>query len=325
MDEGEPTAGSLIRFTGVLREDHWFSHVPAWETSWVFSRPEPGDGSYVVDLLDEDATVLTRTSPRIEFRPPEDPKGGGLWLADVLAYIPVHPRARSLLFRRLRPDELEIHRAELGGRPPLIADLVAEGEGAPRGELRLAWTSEHDRQLTFTVFFWPDARAPILLETGLEEDRCVVDGTGLPGPVGRFAVTASDGYRSSVAVGEPMDGFSVTVRMRITAPLDGEMLPPDQPVSLAARAEDVSAATVAVDDVTWWIDGRTVAQGPVAAVPAPEPGHHDVQAIGVRGTALVEPDSVTVTVTERSAAHEEMARRLADLPPVEERRRETGW
>jgi hypothetical protein len=325
VDEEARIAGSLIRFTGVLREDHWFAHVPAWETSWVFDRPEPGDGSYVVDLLDEDGKVLSRASPRIEFRPPEDPEGGGLWLAEVLAYVPVHPRARALLFRRLLPDALEIHRAELAGGPPMVANLVVERADEPLGQVSLSWTSEHDRPIAFTVFFWPDGRAPIALASGLEEDRYLADGAGLPGPVGRFAVVASDGYRSSVAVGEPLDGFSVTVRMRITAPLTGEVLPPDQPVSLAAGAEDVAAQVAAVDQVTWLIDRETVAQGPVALVPAPEPGRHEVQAIGDLSTAAVEPDTVTVTVAERSAAQDERARRLADLPPLEERRRQTGW
>jgi hypothetical protein len=314
-------SGTLIRFAGVLREDHRFVHVPAWETAWVFERPEPGDGSYVVDLLDTESNVVSQASPQIEFRPPED-AGGGLWLADVLVYVPMHPGARVLLFRRMLPNELEIHRAELAARPPGVAKLVVEGE--PRGELRLSWTSEHDRPVTFNVFFWPDGQSPLLLASGLAEHALSVAGNGLPGPAGRFAVAASDGYRSSVAVGQPMAGFSVAVRIRITAPLSGSVLPPDQPIDLVARAEDVSGTTTGVDEVTWLIDGETVAQGPVAAAPAPEPGGHEIQATGVRGTEPVEPDAVTVTVANRGAAWEELSKRLAALPPLEERRRETG-
>ncbi|MGH2554358.1 MAG: hypothetical protein ACRDHO_01385 [Actinomycetota bacterium] len=315
-------AGTLIRFAGVLREDHRFVHVPAWETAWVFERPEAGDGSYVVDLLDTESKVVSRASPQIEFRPPEDAGGGGLWLADVLVYVPMHPDARVLLFRRMVPDELEIHRAELAARPPLVTKLVVEGE--PPGELQLTWTGEHDRPVTFSVFFWPDTRSPLLLASGIAENAFRVAGSRLPGPAGSFAVAASDGYRSGVAVGRPMTGFSVAVRMRITTPLKGSVLPPDQSVDLVARAEDVSGTTTDVDEVTWSIDGEKVAQGPVAAVPAPQPGEHEIQATGVRGTMAVQPDAVTVTVVNRSEAQEELAKHLADLPPLEERRRQTG-
>ena len=97
--------GTLIRFTGVLREDLQFVHVPAWETDSVFERPDEGDGTYVVDLLDGGERLLTRASPVINLRDPSPPDGGGLRLANVLVYVPMHPEARLLAFRRLEPSD----------------------------------------------------------------------------------------------------------------------------------------------------------------------------------------------------------------------------
>ena len=319
MDEQE---GTLIRFTGVLREDHRFIHVPAWETSRVFERPETGDGRYVVDLLDRGGKIVSRVSPRIEFRPPENPNSTGLYLSDVLAYVPMHPSARVLIFRRLLPDEMEIHRAELAANQPVVENLVVEGE--PQGELRLKWSSSHDRPVTFTVFFWPDGRSPLLLAAGLQENGLVTDGANLPGPTGRFAVAVSDGLRSRVAVSRPMDGFSTAIRVRIVSPPADSVVPPDQPVELIAVAEDVFGAATTIDEITWWIDGQVAAKGLTAAAHALDPGEHEISATGFRGPDRLDRNTIRVTVAERNADQEAFLKRVANLPSLDRRRRETG-
>jgi hypothetical protein len=234
----------------------------------------------------------------------------------------VHPGARLLVFRRLAPDELEIFRTELAAAPPSIAKLVVDG--SPDGDYRLTWSSEHDRPVTFSVFFWPDGRPALLLASGLREDSFKGVSGNLPGPTGRFAVAASDGYRSSVAVSRAIEGLSTAVHIRITAPADGSLVPPDQAVNLVARAEDVSGTTVAIDQLAWAVDGRAAGQGQVIAIPAPDPGEHEIEATGLRGAEPVGRDVVRVTVADRSEDQAAFAKRVADLPPLETRRRETG-
>lgn len=313
--------GTLIRFIGVLREDHGFIHVPAWETAGVLERPKAGDGTYVVDLLDGDGKVVSRASPTIEFRPPEDPDGGGLHLADVLTYVAIHPSARVLVFRRLAPAELEIYRAELAAGPPVIEQLVVEGD--PSRDFVLTWRSEHDRPVTFSVFYWPDARRPILLASGLGENSFEIGGTRLPGPTGRFAVSTSDGFRSSVEVSRPIEGLSTVIRIRITSPAEGSVLPPDQPVDLIARAEDVSGATTTVDNVDWGVDDQVAGHGQMVTIPALEPGDHEIRATGRRDSERIGGDVVRLTVADRNEEQEAFANRVADLPPIATRRRET--
>ena len=123
--------GSLIRFTGILREDLKFVHLPAWETDYVFERPDEGDGTYVVDLLDGGDRLLTRASPVVGWRAPTPPDGGGLRLANILVYLPTHPEARLLVFRRLEPSLAEIFRAEVSEQVPVIGDITADEDRAP--------------------------------------------------------------------------------------------------------------------------------------------------------------------------------------------------
>ena len=314
--------GTFLRFSGVLREDNHFIHVPAWETARVLERLEGGDGAYVVDLLDGEGRVVSRASPSIDFRESEDPDSSGLRLAAVLVYVPMDESARVLVFHRVDPEELEIYRADVAEDPPMLGELLADGE--PPGELHLRWSSEHHREVTHTVFYWPDERTPYVLVSGLRGSEVTVDGATIPGPTGRFAVLTSDGLRSSVAVGSRMKGFSTAIRVRITSPGDVDPLPPDQPVDLRATAEDVSGTPVAVDHLVWSIDEQEVASGPMAASAALAPGEHRIEVVAFVASEQVDRDVVQVTVADRNEDQESFVERVAQLPTLAERRAETG-
>ena len=311
---------TLIRFVGVLREDHTFIHVPAWETAWVFERPIAGDGTYVVDLLDGDGEVVTRVSPEIEFRPPEDPLGAGLYLADVLTYAAMRPSVRTLVFRRLTPNVVEIFRADVAATPPVIEELVVDG--GDTSDFQLKWTTRHDRPVTSTLFYWPDQRRPLLLTSGLRENAFAVAPSRLPGPKGRFAVCASDGLRAGVAVSRTVEGLSTAIRIRIVTPVAGSVLPADQPVDAIARVEDVSGAASAASDVEWRVDGRAVGRGTMTTI-ALEPGDHELEATSLPDAGPIAGDVVRLTVAERNEAQRAFAERVADLPPLAARRLET--
>src|SRR4051812_38295113 len=207
--------GTLIRFTGVLREDMHFIHVPAWETATVFDRPPEGDGTYAVDLLDGAERVVIRASPAIDFREGSPPDGSGLRLANVVVYVPMHPEARVLVFRRLEPSIVEIFRTELADQPPTIGD-VSLGRGRPRGTFRITWTVKPDRPTPSSVFLVRNAPPALLVATGLAEPALNVDPRTLPGPTGRLAILATDGFRATTAIGPGLDGLSTEIRLEIT-------------------------------------------------------------------------------------------------------------
>ena len=240
----------------------------------------------------------------------------------MTAYVPMHSSARVLVFRRVVPEELEIFRSDLADGPPRIGELAVDGD-AP-GTLRLRWNSEHERDVTFTVFYWPDEQTPFVLAAGLRENSFEVDGTTLPGPTGRLAVSASDGFRSSMTVSGPLKGLSTGIRIQITSPSDVGLLPPDQPVDLRASVEDVSGTPVAVDELSWTVDGQQAAASQMAVVAAMEPGEHQIEVTGFRASEEIDRDVIRVTVADRNEEQEAFAERVAELPPLDERRAETS-
>lgn len=314
--------GTLIRFTGVLREDLQFVHIPAWETDSVFERPEEGNGAYVVDLLDGGGErLLTRASPAIRWRSPSPPDGGGLRLASVLVYVPMHAEARLLVFRRLEPSPTEIFRVQLSEHAPVVDDVIVKGIRR-RGVVRLHWRVKHDRPVTSSVFLVRDGVPALLLAAGLREPAFDIDAKSLPGPAGRVAVLATDGFRASTAIGPPIDGLSVEIRLEITAPRPADALLPDQPVTLAARARDVAGGTVPIEKVTWTVDGKPAAEGAVAATPPLEPGVHDVVVNASTSGNPLSPATIRINVAKRSEKQEAYAKLMADLPPLSERMRD---
>jgi hypothetical protein len=316
----DPT-GSLIRFTGVLREDLTFVHVPAWETDYVFERPDEGDGTYVVDLLDGGERLLTRASPVVGWRAPTPPDEGGLRLANVLIYLPTHPDARLLVFRRLEPSLAEIFRAEVSEQVPVIGDVTLTG-ARRRGAVRVKWTAKHDRHVTSSVFLIRDGAPALLLAAGFQKYSFEIDPASLPGPAGRVAILVTDGFRSSTAIGPAVDGLSTDVRLEITAPEPSDVLVPDQPVTLAARASDVAGGSVPVNNVAWAVDGKPVAEGAVAATPPLEPGVHEIVATASTIGNPLGPATISITVANRNEDQEAYAKLLATLPPLSERLRD---
>jgi hypothetical protein len=304
--------GTLIRFTGVLREDHSFIHIPAWETPTVFERPDEGDGSYVVDLTDGGQRVVSRASPRIEFRDIEDPDVTGLRLADIVVYVPMHPEARELVFRRLEPSPLELFRTVLSERPPQVSDVTVE---RLRRTIRLRWAVSHDRPVTSTVFYVRDHHPARVLASGLVEPVLEIDSRTLPGPEGRLAVAATDGFRASAAVGPVIEGLPTDVRLEILSPEPDTSLPPDQPVPLAARAVDASGASVGLEDVTWEVDGEPAAQGRIGVAGPLAPGDHKIVASGTVGGEALKAASVRITVAPRTEDQEAWAKMMAERPP----------
>ena len=101
-----------------------------------------------------------------------------------------------------------------------------------------------------------------------------------------------------------------------------DVLVPDQPVTLAARASDVAGGSVPVDDVAWVVDGEPVAEGAVAATPPLEPGVHEIVATASNDGNPLGPATISVTVADRNEDQAAYAKLLAALPPLSERLRD---
>ena len=104
---------TYLRFDGVLYEDMDFEPNRGWETHRIFSRPENGDGTYQIELLDEDGRVLIPISPAVDFQDGCFHAFSTMRSVRVTAYLPYHPAARRLVFRR---DDYIIYEAPVAKR-----------------------------------------------------------------------------------------------------------------------------------------------------------------------------------------------------------------
>jgi hypothetical protein len=168
----EDDRARYIRFDGILREDLEFDFRPGWETSRVFRQPEEGTGEYVLELLDEQDEVLTRVFPNVDFRSGCMTEHNETMAATrVLAYVPYHPDARRLAFRR---GERVVFEASVAKEAPSVE--LNGVERTDEQELHLEWAAEPggDRGLTFNVVYELDGDRYFPLARGLSRLRWVV-------------------------------------------------------------------------------------------------------------------------------------------------------
>lgn len=302
-----------IRFDGILREDLAFEFRPGWETTRVFRRPDRGDGEFVLELLDAEDDTLTRVSPAVDFRTGCLTEENDTLGADrVVAYVPYHPAARRLLFRR---GDTVIFEASVAPEPPTVRLDRVERTG--EDELTMAWSAESagERDLTFNVVCVLGGERYFPLARGLSEQEATLDLSDVPGGRSvRAAVLATDGIRSSFVASDPFETREKQPTARINSPADGAVLPPDQPVSLVGLAVDVAGAPLPSKGLVWEVDGGTVAEGARAATAEGlEPGEHRI-------TLTYEGDrkqdvsvSVAIRIAERNERQERHRRIVSQL------------
>jgi hypothetical protein len=308
----------LIRFQGVLWENMVFDHLPGWEADYIpVQRPPRGDGTYLLELRADDGVVLVAVSPRVSFRGP-CPPGGGPDFADVLAYVPLHPDGRELLFRRA---DLKLFRAPVAAAPPALS--IDETTLVDEDRVELSWSANHVTPPTFQILYITDDNRVFSLARGLTETTFTADLKGLPGSSnGRLGVLATDGLRSAYALSEDFRVADKRPIVWIQTPGPDDTLPADQPVNLSGQALDVAGFSLPDEPLVWYVDRGIVARSTRLALasglqPEPHQVHLEYAPEG-RTTAV---GSVEIRIAERSPEQEEFLRLLAELgdpePPRE--------
>jgi len=300
----------LIRFQGVLWENMVFDHLPGWETGYIsVQRPPQGDGTYLLELRADDGAVLVAISPRVSFRG-SCPPGSGPDFADILAYVPLHPDGRELLFRRA---DLELFRAPVAAASPALS--IDETTPLDEDRVRVSWSANHLTPLTFQILYITDDDRVFSLARGLTETMFTADLRGLPGSSnGRLGVLATDGLRSAYA---PSEDFRITDKppiVWIQTPGPDDTLPADQPVNLSGQVLDVAGFSLPDEPLVWYVDREIVARGTRLAIASGlQPGPHQVRleyAPEGRTTAV---GTVEIRIAERSPDQEEFLRLLAEV------------
>ena len=292
----------FLRFDGILSEDMEFEPRRGWETNRIARRPPEGDGEFLLELLDKHGETLIRVSPRVDFDAESGmtPENETMKATRVTSYVPYHPSARLLVFRR---DTYTIYETPITKTPP----QVQVGEASIKGHsVSLNWEAVHRSKnpLTYNIVCVVDeGKRYVMLARDLEESEAELSLNNVPGGEGRLGVLATDGVRSSFAVTKPFKVETKPPNISISWPIDGSTVPPDQPVTLTGRAADVTGKTLPEDGLVWDVDGTIARTGNGTALAASlRPGQHEATLSLQENGNVVADKTVTFTVNDYNDA-----------------------
>jgi hypothetical protein len=286
----------FLRFVGKLWETGEFELGVGWETARIARRPLCTAG-YALQLLDDAGNVLVETS--VELRGPTCRVQGtrGMTGQKVIGYLPFVANGRTVVFRQ--GDRIR-YRTEVAASPPRIAITGLETNG--EGRVHVRWEAEHARHLRFNVVFVDAKRRAIPVARELSDSHLLLATVDLPGGPGcSFAVLATDGLRSAMVRSDRFDLPEQPPRLTIMMPNDGDLIVPDQPISLLGHTRDAAGRPLPDDGLIWSVDDRIVARGQRMAPAGPfEPGAHRVELAYLSGSEVVVRSHVQIHVAERS-------------------------
>lgn len=311
-----------IRFDGWLRADDRFEPLPGWETD----RPlvhETGDERYRLVVTDADGERLVAVNPRTRTATTCAPGTGSQpGRTRLTGYFPLLEGARTLT---LYADGEPIHAQPIAPQPPRVEITGFDRDG---DEVELHWESERTSEGRLTHHVGLAAAGVVTpLAVGLEERQYAGSLAGRPGDeAARLLVVASDGLRSMTAETEPFPLSAPPPTLSIQRPAEGERLPADQPITLAAQLQDAHGRSTGPEGLTWFVDGEPVASETATTAVGPlSPGTHELRVTygptDHHGTGGHEPISRerTVTVRQRSKRQEWYREVMPDdrLPEIE--------
>ncbi len=287
----------FLRFTGKLWETGEFECGYGWETERIMRRPI-WDGEHTLQLMDDAGSVLVETGVELAVSTCQVQGTRGITGRKVIGYLPFHPRGGSVVFRR--GDQI-FYRSKLAASTPQIAITTLEQGGD--GQLHLRWEATHELPLRFNVVFVDAGRRAIPIAREVAEYDLTIDTTKLQGGNGcSLAVLATDGLRSAMVRSERFDLPEQSPRLMIIMPNDGDLVSPDEPISLLGHAYDLAGRILSDEHLTWSIDGVIVARGQRLAPAGPfEPGRHRIELACILGNDLAVRSHVHVNVAEPSA------------------------
>ena len=300
----------FLRFWGFLLESMVFEHLPGWETESVSEPRSPqGDRTYIVELLSAEGKKLISVSPQVSFRGPCGP-GGGLNIAEVKIYVPLHPAAVELVFRR---EELDLYRAPIAPAPPHLR--LGRPSRVAKDRILISWTAKHTVPLTYQVLYLTDDGKSFSLAAGLTETRFTADLRSLPGSrTGRLGVLATDGLRSAFEKSSSFPVEDKPPRIWIQSPGEDEILPPDQPVTLNGQATDVGGQSLPDRGLRWLVDRAVLQQDSrLGMASSLEPGLHRITLQYAPDDRVLAEKRISITIANRSPEQELYQRMLNEI------------
>ncbi|SDY88897.1 hypothetical protein [Nitrosomonas sp. Nm58] len=295
-------ARTFLRFVGKLWENGEFEPGIGWETERIRRRPNP-DPYHQLQIIDKMGNVLAAGS--VELRTPLCRSRGtdGMIGAKVVGYVALHPEGYAVVFRC---GERILYRVELKPERPAITRITVKVDEDYR--IHANWEAEHSQPLWFNLIFIDSDRRAISIGHELSEKQLVIETNHLPGgPNCTLAILATDGVRSTTMLSDPFSLPEKPPQLLIITPGGGEVLNPDQPISLLGNAHDLAGRTLSDEHLIWMVDGEVFAQGKRLVPLGPlVPGPHRIKlAYQPPNSDITVQTEVTVNVSNRSPEQEE--------------------
>lgn len=291
-------AEHFIRFDGRLWENMTFKHRSGWETKTIAERPQEGDGSFQLELCDKANKVLVSVSPNVDFHNVCRERTGELLSTRVVAYIPSHPNAQEMIFRR---GDLIIYKEKICQLPPKIE--IKSLKKLKGNKIQITWSAKHpeDKILTFNITYITDDGRTFSLARNLTSNDYVVDLNQLLGSAnGRFSILATDGIRSAFVMSNDIEVPFKPPVISVKSPKDGAILPADQPVSLSGFASDVGGLRLPDSGLVWYVNGDKVSEGQwLSMVEGLEPGKHRAEIHYVMNGKVVADKRINFRIAKR--------------------------
>lgn len=150
-----------------------------------------------------------------------------------------------------------------GGKPALLT--LRASKPAPNAQAHLTVVHRWSKRGFHTVYV-----GPMVQTLEIPADR-------MPGGRDcRLIAIYSNGMRSACAATEPFEVAPIGPVLRIVHPADGARFARGVPVTLEALVQDPEypSAPQSADRLMWTLNGRGVAQGPLASIDPPPIGEH---------------------------------------------------
>ena len=179
---------------------------------------------------------------------------------------------------RIRRGDEELWTRDAPEATPVVSDFkvrVTKARKQKQSQLIADWQVKSSTKQTEAWLQWSkDGETWYALTTGLRGKRASLDISGLPVGTALVRLLMSDGYHTVVSEPTQVEVPAYPPETSILSPLDGHTFVAGNSMRLWGVATGNDGEPVADEKARWLVDGKEVAQGMDAFIPAPRAGEH---------------------------------------------------
>lgn len=291
-----------VRFSGHLYENLEFEFKPGWETDRVAHMPhqsQKDESGFVVSLLDEKGTTILSVYPEINFDDSCDHSGNEIKYGRVIAYLPLNPKAREVLFRK---GDFQIYRRKFSVKSPSVRITKFVHRN---GKVSMEWESKPpNSELNYNLTYVVNKERFFTLARNVKVTKGEFDISKYPGSKrARVAIMATDGLKSGFAVSKAFAVKEKPKAVFILKPGPGETFTANQDLTFCGRAHDIAGASLSEELLVWKLNGKVIQRGKcLGVIDKPKSGSHKLTLEAVKDGHVIAKRDVNFKVGKMNAA-----------------------